>query len=663
MKDQKIEIFITNEYGQDSFLLEDTPLMIGTGEACQFRLEGSGPAISIILQKENDGVLIKTLDTNTKIESEGSSHSEIKLQKGGYFKIGSLDFVLSISEKKTRDALPSSLPDLPPDDNLPETPTEVIVSAPVEKEPIQIEQEKVSSAQPAPPEAAPPVEEFVFNIDFIEEDIDRLRPFPLNAVTFNTDLYIDPEDETVIELPSEDIEIESLDNSILITHQHNGVLLGSKYVRLDQKDIYLSNIKENRSTVKIHDCGTSKHKIISNIEGELHVDNLEGYEAFYEFEEQYQKIDDIQILLEAQKPVILKRGLSQIGFEVVPSPNEIRSQGVININEPMLKKVAYTWTVVFIPLLLIFTFANAPREKVEPEKEMVVIYKRKKLPEETPVPKKEPSPSVEEAAIAQAATPAKPVVEKIVKKEVTVKEIVEKQIVKKIQPKKVAEVVKASTAKKAPKRVSKKKVAVKANKAPKKPAKKSYSFSSSKKMNALLGDKDINFKKASLGKVDASYAKGSANSINQNFDTKSFGRTGIRAGSVANGRVNGSALDASTKGLSGKSKSSTAYQIARTKVLGAIDPELIRKIMREYIPQFRYCYQRELAKNDKVAGVFDVSFKINSNGRGVKTTTNAKGFTPAGVNCIKKVISMITFPRPKGGGSVDVKQPMNFYKL
>ena len=132
---------------------------------------------------------------------------------------------------------------------------------------------------------------------------------------------------------------------------------------------------------------------------------------------------------------------------------------------------------------------------------------------------------------------------------------------------------------------------------------------------------------------------------------------------MAASKATGSSKMMGTKGLSGKTKSNTAYMEAKTKVLGSLDPALIRKIMKEHIPAFRYCYQQELLDNASVAGVFDVNFQINATGNGVRTFVKSKGqgFSRQGLTCIKRVVSRIKFPRPKGGGYVDVRQPMNFY--
>ena len=117
------------------------------------------------------------------------------------------------------------------------------------------------------------------------------------------------------------------------------------------------------------------------------------------------------------------------------------------------------------------------------------------------------------------------------------------------------------------------------------------------------------------------------------------------------------------RGLSSKTNTSTSYQKTSTKILGAVDPELIRKLLREYIPHFRHCYQKELKTNPKLNGIFDLDFQITSKGRGarLKILNSKTAFTSKGLNCLTRVINRIQFPRPRGGGTVDVVQPLNFY--
>lgn len=95
-----------------------------------------------------------------------------------------------------------------------------------------------------------------------------------------------------------------------------------------------------------------------------------------------------------------------------------------------------------------------------------------------------------------------------------------------------------------------------------------------------------------------------------------------------------------------------------------MDPELLRKILREYIPQFRSCYQDELiGNNDKIKGIIDMNFTINESGKVSKYDIRAKDaqFSKRGVGCMGRVLGLIDFPKPKGGGVVDVRQPFNFF--
>jgi hypothetical protein len=184
-------------------------------------------------------------------------------------------------------------------------------------------------------------------------------------------------------------------------------------------------------------------------------------------------------------------------------------------------------------------------------------------------------------------------------------------------------------------------------------------------MSATLGKSNTKFKNMKDVSVDASSAIGKSNQISKSFDSKQLGTSKSRISRFAAGKSTGKRGLSGTKGLSGKTKATTAYIEANTKILGAMDPELIRKMMREHIPDFRFCYQRELLINPSVAGVFDLKFQINSSGRGnrISIRNNGKAFSSNAKNCIKRVVSLINFPRPKGGGSVDVKQPMNFSNL
>lgn len=131
---------------------------------------------------------------------------------------------------------------------------------------------------------------------------------------------------------------------------------------------------------------------------------------------------------------------------------------------------------------------------------------------------------------------------------------------------------------------------------------------------------------------------------------------------VANGDI-GSSRGA--EGLSQKGQIYVSGMPTETVVLGSIDPDEIRRILMEYLPQFRYCYQKELESSDRpsaVAGIVRLNFTIGSSGNVQKTNVGGDSSITRDIRlCVGGVLKSIQFPKPKGGGIVEVKQPMNFY--
>ncbi len=117
------------------------------------------------------------------------------------------------------------------------------------------------------------------------------------------------------------------------------------------------------------------------------------------------------------------------------------------------------------------------------------------------------------------------------------------------------------------------------------------------------------------------------------------------------------------EGLSSKRAIYTAGIPSETVVLGSMDPDVIRRRLMEFLPQFRSCYQRELeAKGTEINGSIRLNFVIGSSGHVSKAGLDGSTPLPRDVSfCVLNVLKGITFPEPLGGGTVEVKQPMNFY--
>jgi hypothetical protein len=99
--------------------------------------------------------------------------------------------------------------------------------------------------------------------------------------------------------------------------------------------------------------------------------------------------------------------------------------------------------------------------------------------------------------------------------------------------------------------------------------------------------------------------------------------------------------------------------------LSTIDPDAIRRLLREQIPQFRYCYQKELDVNknpEGFQGVMNFRFFIGAEGRVSRSEITSDEITSDKVrDCMKNVLHGIQFPSPRGGKTVEVNQPMNLY--
>ena len=93
-------------------------------------------------------------------------------------------------------------------------------------------------------------------------------------------------------------------------------------------------------------------------------------------------------------------------------------------------------------------------------------------------------------------------------------------------------------------------------------------------------------------------------------------------------------------------------------VLGSLDKELIRRVIRAHANEIRYCYELELTKNPGLWGKVSVNFVISPTGsvqsaKVKETTLNNQNVE----NCIISKIKGWKFPEPKGGGIVIVTYP------
>lgn len=113
--------------------------------------------------------------------------------------------------------------------------------------------------------------------------------------------------------------------------------------------------------------------------------------------------------------------------------------------------------------------------------------------------------------------------------------------------------------------------------------------------------------------------------------------------------------------LGGRGKSGTKITPGKTIVEGGLSKEEIGRVIRRYLSQIKYCYEKELTRNPNLAGKVVTSFTIGGTGKVTDCDVAETSLNdPTVEDCVVKIIKRIQFPTPKGGGIVLVSYPFIF---
>ena len=97
--------------------------------------------------------------------------------------------------------------------------------------------------------------------------------------------------------------------------------------------------------------------------------------------------------------------------------------------------------------------------------------------------------------------------------------------------------------------------------------------------------------------------------------------------------------------------------IGQPTVTGDLDRAIIRRYLKRNLSRLQSCYEKELLATAGLAGTVTAHFTIGSNGTVSGATATGVG---AVATCVATVIAAIEFPRPRGGGVVQVTYPISF---
>jgi hypothetical protein len=188
----------------------------------------------------------------------------------------------------------------------------------------------------------------------------------------------------------------------------------------------------------------------------------------------------------------------------------------------------------------------------------------------------------------------------------------------------------------------------------------------------LLSDSSVGLSGIFGDAGDANTSLGTAwgSAVGDSFGAGGLGLTGIGRGGGGTGEGiglgsmgtigRGSGGGQSSYG-SGSGRSQSRVRTGRPVITGALDKEIIRRIIRRHLNQIRYCYQKELATTPDLAGRVAIRFTIGPNGN-VIAAQDAGSTLPdkAVVSCVERTFRRMMFPKPTGGGVVIVTYPLVF---
>ncbi len=459
------------------------------------------------------------------------------------------------------------------------------------------------------------------DIKFDDTYFKPLSSNPLSQHKVYADHYVETEDlEDSYDL------IDHIDgNCIQVTTTLSGNILEQYYFAIQDGTVEVSG-KNKANQVYVDLLGAMDNFKLFQVSGDqLNVEELAGFE-----------LSQSSMSLNSPTVIILSQGTYQIFIEVAPAPNNILPISVFKRDEIFLKDTAKKFAAVIVPMLLLL-FVDFSAALKKPPKQLSIIYKK---PTNANVDGKK-------MASSNPNSKNKNTGHKDTKQ--PDKKITHSKKGKKAQPKKAPA-----------KKVAKSQPKAKPTKSVQKAKTKAYSFKMASNVSSVFS----NTKSVAVANNNAPSTVSTKSTVTGSLSTKVNGTASDVVGNMGSDSAGRSAASFGSKGLSSKSGRDTAYIQTETVVLGSMDPELLRKILQQYLPQFRHCYQQELVYNrDDIKGIVDLNFEITPSGKVSKINVRAKDsrFSKRGTNCMAKVLAIIDFPKPKGGGRVAVRQPLSFF--
>lgn len=135
--------------------------------------------------------------------------------------------------------------------------------------------------------------------------------------------------------------------------------------------------------------------------------------------------------------------------------------------------------------------------------------------------------------------------------------------------------------------------------------------------------------------------------------TLGIGKVGTRGRGTGNGRYG-----SGTGGLGKGGDRTVGIAQGNPIIMGSLDKEIIRRVVKSHMSQIKYCYETELTKNPGLSGKVTMKWVISGSGSVQSSSVADSSLKNKSVeNCISRKIRTWKFPKPKGGGIVVVNYP------
>lgn len=480
--------------------------------------------------------------------------------------------------------------------------------------------------------------------------------------------------------------IEETAAEVIILH-HNRIL-SVDYLPASKQAYHIKGLRKSNEDVEFPYLGRKQSMPFIEVgNGEVFVVDSLGYEGklisddVLESKDFKEKPIRVPVALRPQDILKLQQGNLQVFVRNTQAPPKIKPAPLLRRDNDS-RKYFFIISILFILLMGLFSNVVINKEiekEKQPERVATILYNRKKFTYKEPkiaTPKKikavprtptkpklsKPRPTpVKKTSPKSTPRPSKKIVKRSPVKRVS-KIPAKSKVKKKGRPAK--NIAKRNAAKKVGGRKSSRSSRTRRSSRPTKSKghvdayRPSHKFSGSLSKLLAKGGKVSGVQSEQISDADIGIGGAELGGSSKNIKrTKVAKNIGLLEGATT------SKLDQTkgTEGLVNKKNIAVAGIPSRTVVLGDYDASVVSQILRQYLSQFRYCYQQELNRGSSISGMIYLHFNIGASGSVSKAGVAKKSDLPAVVEkCVVNVLRGIKFPPPLGGGVVAIRQPMSF---